>query len=384
LIKVAHVITDLDTGGAEMMLLKLLSGLDRDKFSSEVVSLTNLGTVAEKLQETGITVRALSLRRSIPSPFAIPRLASWFRRSRPHIVQTWMYHADLIGGLAARLTGGVPVVWGIRQVNLDPAHTKRTTIWTAKTCAVLSRNLATCIVCCAEAVRRVHVDLGYAADKMVVIPNGFDLSVYKSDGEARRSVRGELGVSEETPLIGLFGRFDAQKDHQTFARSAGILHQHVPAARFLLCGDGITWDNRILVAWIEAAGVKECCYLLGRRDDIPRLTAALDIASSSSYGEGFANAVGEAMACGVPCVVTDVGDSAVVVGDTGKVVPSKNADALAGAWRSLIDLGAAGRAELGRRARLRIQDNYSLAAIVRRYENLYAELYENVWHRRAA
>jgi glycosyltransferase involved in cell wall biosynthesis len=366
------------------MLLKLLSRLDSSTFSSEVISLTNLGTVAEKLEETGITVRALGMRRRVPSPVAILRLASWFRRSRPHVVQTWMYHADLIGGLAARLAGGPPVVWGIRQSNLDPAHTKRTTLWTAKTCAALSRNLPTHIVCCAKAARRMHVNLGYAPEKMVVIPNGFDLSIFKPDGEARRSVRSELGVPEETLLIGLFGRFDPQKDHQTFVHSAGILHEHVPAVRFVLCGNGITWDNEMLVAWIEAAGIKECCYLLGRRDDMARLTAALDVASSSSYGEGFANAVGEAMACGVPCAVTDVGDSATVVGQTGRVVSPKNPEALAEAWRSLIALGAEGRSELGRRARHRVQDNYSLPAIVRRYENLYTELYENVWHRRAA
>ncbi len=141
----------------------------------------------------------------------------------------------------------------------------------------------------------------------------------------------------------------------------------------MLCGDAVHWENHELVGWIDAAGIRERCHLLGRREDIPRLNAALDLASSSSCGEGFPNVIGEAMACGVPCVVTDVGDSALIVGDTGRVVPPKNPEALAGAWRELIERGPEQRHQLGAAARCRVGKHYSLQAIVAQYEKLYED-----------
>ena len=210
---------------------------------------------------------------------------------------------------------------------------------------------------------------------MVVIPNGFDLAAFRPDPPARWSVRHELSIPAETPLIGLVGRFHPQKDHQTFVQAAAWLHTRLPETHFLLCGDGITWENPTLAAWIETAGLRPCFHLLGRRDDIPRLTAALDLASSSSaYGEGFSNVIGEAMACGVPCVVTDVGDAALLVGSTGRVVPPRTPQALAQEWYALLALEREGKEQLGRAARQRIEAHFSLPAIVARYEALYAAL----------
>lgn len=373
--RVTHVITGLNPGGAEMMLFKLLSAMDRVAFDSEVISLTDMGPLAERIQALDITVRALGMRRGVPNPLALLRLAVWLRRSKPDVIQTWMYHADLIGGIAAKLVGGIPVIWGIRHSNLDPQGSKRKTIWTANACARLSNWLPTQIVCCSEASLPVHAALGYATRKMCVIPNGFDLDVFKPDPSARRSVRTELGIPEDTLLIGMFARFHAQKDHRNFVEAATLLHARHPDVHFLLCGDGITWENRVLSGWIVAEGTHEHCHLLGPREDIPRLAAALDIASSSSsFGEGFPNVVGEAMASGVPCVVTDVGDSARIVGKTGRVVPPRDHDALGGAWKKLIEMGADARKRLGEAARKRIGDNFSLSVIAGRYEKLYREM----------
>jgi glycosyltransferase involved in cell wall biosynthesis len=210
---------------------------------------------------------------------------------------------------------------------------------------------------------------------MIVIPNGFDLSAFMPNPAARASVCQELAIAPETLLIGLVGRFDAQKDHQTFIQAAARLLQQCPEVRFLICGDEITWENSTLADWIDAAGIRHHCHLLGRREDIPRLTAAFDIAvSSSSHGEGFSNVIGEAMACGVPCVVTDVGDAALIVGDTGRVVPPRNPETLASNWHALIALGAEGRERLGRAARDRIAANFNLPVIVAKYEKLYEEI----------
>jgi glycosyltransferase involved in cell wall biosynthesis len=286
-----------------------------------------------------------------------------------------MYHADLLGGLAVRLVGsGIPVVWNIRHSNLDPKGNKRTTIWTAKVCARLSNRLPARIVCCSEASRQVHTALGYAPQKMVVIPNGFDLSAFKPDPAARESVRRELGIAADALLIGLVGRFDPQKDHGNFVAAAALLSAAYPEVHFLLCGDGVNWDNQKLAGWIEEAVLRQRFHLLGRREDMPRLTASLDIASSSSsYGEGFPNVIGEAMACGVPCAVTDVGDSAFIVGYTGLVVLPRDPEALAQAWKRLIDMGPEGRQRLGGAARKRILENFNLPDIIARYEALYRE-----------
>jgi glycosyltransferase involved in cell wall biosynthesis len=217
--------------------------------------------------------------------------------------------------------------------------------------------------------------MGYAADKMVVIPNGFDLDLFRPQKTARLSVRQEFGIPDNTLLIGLVGRYNRQKDYGNFVEAAAMLHRQIPTTHFLLCGDGVNWENNLLAQRIDAAGLRSYSHLLGRRQDIPWLVAALDIAcSSSSFGEGFPNVIGEAMACGVPCVVTDVGDSALIVGDTGKVVLPRDPAALASAWRDLIDQGETMRLRLGEAARSRIKKNFDLQSIARRYENLYREM----------
>lgn len=357
------------------MLYRLLSRTDRENFEPSVVSLTDLGPVSEKIRALGVPMRALGMRRGIPDPSGIVRLSSWLRSNPPDVVQTWMYHENLIGGMAAKLAGGFPVVWGIHNSNLDPEHTKRTTIWTVRAGAWTSRWLPGRIVSCSEASRRIHEALGYAPEKVTVIPNGFDVTAFRPDPAARSSVRQEIGVGENTPLVGLMGRFHPQKDHRNFIRAAALLHDQLPDANFVLCGDGVTWKNPELAAWIGSAGIRRSCHLLGRRGDIPRLMAAMDVVSlSSAYGEAFPLTVGEAMACGVPCVVTDVGDSASIVGDTGRVVPTRDPRALAGGWRDLLGLNPEAKASLGVAARRRVEKNFNLPDIVSRYERLYEQI----------
>jgi len=373
-IKIIHIITTLTVGGAEMMLYKLLSRMDRKSFSAEVIVLAERGPVGEMIQKLGITVRALGMRRAMPNPLGLAQLARWLKQARPHAIQTWMYHANLLGGLAAKLAGKIPVAWGIHHSNLDPQANKRATIWVAKACAHFSRTLANRIIYCSESAQRAHAEIGYAPKHAQVIFNGIDLDDFKPDPTARASLRRELGLAENALLIGLAGRFDPQKDHHNFMQAAAQLQQQNPAVHFVLCGEGITWENQKLVAWIEAGALRGHCHLLGRRGDMPRLMAALDIAASSSYGEGFPNVIGEAMACGVPCAVTDAGDSALMVGDTGKVAPRRNPLALANAWRELIDRGPEKRQQLGQAARQRVQDNFALDKIVRQYEAVYKNL----------
>ncbi len=371
--KIVVVITGLSTGGAEMMLSKVLERLNK-RFLPHVISLTSLGEIGPRIKALGIPVEALGMRPGLPSPIAFFRLVRRLKTLKPDVVHTWMYHADLVGGLAARLAGVGAVGWCIRHSNLDRDTTKFSTRLVVGACARISGWVPDRILNCSDAARQVHVDCGYVADKMAVVPNGFDLGHFHPDAQARTAVRSELGAEGDTLLVGLVGRFDPQKNHAGFFRAAGLLHRRLPMVRFVLAGKGIDESNNDLVWAMEVAGVRHVTHLLGLRKDIPRLMAALDVLASSSYGEAFPNVLGEAMACGVPCAVTDVGDSAYIVGDTGRVVSSGDMDGLAAAMESLLIMPTEERRVLGERARARVAENFEIGRVVKRYEAFYEEL----------
>ena len=374
-VHVMHIITDLDTGGAEMMLYKVLSQMNDERIQAEVISLQDIGLVGEKISRLGIKVRALGMNRSFPNPLAVMRLARLLRQSAPNVVQTWMYHANLVGGLAAKIAGNLPVVWGIHHSNFDVHKTKRRTLLTMKAGALLSGRIPRKIICCGEVPRRVHIEMGYDAKKMAVIPNGFDLNDFQPNPLARVAVRKELGIPTDAPLIGLIARFHPKKDHRNFIRAAALLALTHPYVHFVFCGDGVTKENRELKDWLVEARIENRCHLLGIRSDIPRVTAALDIAtSSSSYGEGFPISLGEAMACGVPCVATNVGDSGHIIGTTGVTVAPQDPFELSQAWTFLLQLDKPARAKLEISARARIAENFNLPSIVNKYETVYEAL----------
>lgn len=372
--KIVHIINSLEFGGAEMMLANLLARSDRDRYDPVVVLLIADLTLADRIEALGVPIRVIGMRPGIPDPRGLAALGRLLRRERPALVQTWMDHSNLIGGVASRLAVPAPVVWGIHHSNHLPGYTKRSTLWTVSACARLSRRVPARIVCCSEHARSLYAERGFAAENMTVIPNGFDTGLYRPDPAARLEVRREVGLGPEVPVIGLVARFDPLKDHETFVRAAGVLRDRVPEARFLLCGEGVDGRNEGLVSLIDSLGLRERCHLLGPRRDIPRIQASLDIATSSSISEAFPLVVGEAMACATPCVVTDVGDSALMVGETGRVVPPRDSEALAGAWQELLRLSPEARRRLGEAARQRTLERFDLSAVTRRYEDLYESL----------
>lgn len=375
--RIAFIITGLSTGGAEMMLLKLLERLDRNRFSPQVVSLTTLGEIGSRIAALGIPVEAVGMKPGLPSPIRFFRLMSEIKRVKPDVVHTWLYHADLLGGLAARLAGVSAIGWCIRNSNLDKDKTRLATRIVVRLCASLSSWVPTKILSCSEEARRIHVALGYAAEKMQVVPNGFDLTRFKPDDAARSAVRAELGIADSTPLVGLIGRFDPQKNHAGFFAAAGVLYRQMPHVHFVLAGRSIEQNNATLMQAINKAGVLANTHLLGLRDDVPRLMAALDVLTSSSYGEAFPNVLGEAMACGVPCVVTNVGDSAYIVGDTGRVVAAGDMTAFAAALEDLLKLPPAEKAALGERARDHVAEHFRIETVTRQYEDFYECLLAN-------
>jgi glycosyltransferase involved in cell wall biosynthesis len=283
-----------------------------------------------------------------------------------------MYHGNLVAQMLAALSPTAPpVIWNVRGSHSDLRQEKPRTALAIWLGARLS-SLPCRIVNNSEASAELHEQrLRFASDRWEIIPNGFDLTRFGPCDAARRTVRDELSIPEDAPLIGLIGRCHPMKDHANFIRAAGLLVKTVPEAHFLLAGHGADTSNAVLTGQIREAGVAHRVHLLGARIDIARVTAALDIATSASYSEGFPNAIGEAMCCAVPCVVTDVGASASLVGSAGIVIPPRNTRALADAWRDLIALGAEARRKLGRTGRERIAAHFSVKSISKQYEELY-------------
>jgi glycosyltransferase involved in cell wall biosynthesis len=373
MITVAHIITGLNVGGAETMLCKLVAGSDRSRFRHVVISLLEPGPVGIEIDALGIPVHSLHLTNGIPDPRGVLRLRSLLRSVEPDVLQTWLYHANLLGLLGGMLTGR-PVIWNIRSSFHRELGTTVEAL--ARLCALLSR-LPVAVVTNSDVARARHTALGYRPREWAVIPNGFDVTRFAPNDGARRSVRDELGLPPDALLIGLVGRFHPMKGHRVFLEAARITSEDWPECHFVLVGRDVSTENAKLREAIKGTALGSKCHLLGERHDLPRLTAALDVATNCSlYGESFSNAVGEAMSCAVPCVVTDVGDSARIVGETGMVVAAGDASALAIAWSELLKIGADGRAALGKSARARIEALYSLDRVVQQYEVLYESVVE--------
>jgi glycosyltransferase involved in cell wall biosynthesis len=372
--RVAYVITGLDNGGAESMLERLVLSLG-PRVQPLVISLTDLGVVGPRLQAQGVDVRALGMRRGqFPSLRLWWQLIRMLRQFGADVVHTHMCHSDLVGGLAARVAGVRAVIWNIHLSNLDAKLNSRSTLWTLRACALLSHVVPQRIACVAQRSRDAHVGLGYASDKFVVIPNGFDMSQFQPDAAARLSVRTELGLTAETPLVAVIGRFDVLKNHRGFCEAMAHLVALRPGTHAVLAGARIDANNTELNAWLHQYGVAAVCHLLGPRHDVPRLMAALDVLLLPSLGEAFPNVVGEAMACGVPCVVTDVGDAAVMVADCGRVVASGDMRGLAEAAATLLALGHDERGRLTQQTAASARQRYDLQAVSARFMAEYSAM----------
>jgi glycosyltransferase involved in cell wall biosynthesis len=371
-ILICHLITGLNIGGAEMMLCNLLSKSNRELFSPIVISLMDRGTFGDRIETLGIPVHSIGMKRGVPTPATFLRLVQTIRYLKPDVIQGWMYHGNLAASLASLfLWRKIPVFWGIHfsisSLNSEKLMTRAVIRISATISNFVCQNIFV-----SKNSRIQHEEIGYSSTNSCVIPNGFDTSVFKPFYEGRLKLRHELGLSEETILIGLFARYNPMKDHANFLKAANLLHQNFSQVHFVLAGWNVDENNKTLQDLIQELEIVSQVHLLGERQDIPYIASALDIFSlSSAFGEAFPLAIGEAMCCGVPCVVTDVGDSAWIVGDTGKVVPPKNPQLLANAFKELIDLGYDGREILGKAARERVLNLFSLDSVVHQYESLY-------------
>ena len=370
---IAHLITAHNRGGTETQLTRLVLGSNRGLFRHVVISMTTLGPLASDLRAAGVRVHSLEMRHGIPSLIGLARLVLLLNRSKPCVLHCWLYHSCLLGLIAGGLANVPHVIWGLRSANEKLSEYSLLTRSVVRLCATLSR-FPDVIVVNSEKGKAVHKRWGYNASKLIIIPNGIDFDLFSPDLSARLSVRNELGIESSALLVGLFARYHPVKDHSTFLHAARILSSRYSNLHFLLAGPGIVPVNHDLSQMVRENRLSDRVHLLGLREDVPRLMASLDIACLSSWSESSPNVVGEDMSCGVPCVVTDVGDASRMVGSTGLTVPPRNPRALAEGISALIAMTPAERAILGSRARNRVRERFSLQNSVRAYESLYKSL----------
>ena len=371
-LRVLHVISGLRTGGAEAMLYKLAAALDPSRFENRVVSLLDCGTYGPRLEALGVRVAALHLDKGRLLR-RVRELGTVVSSFRPQIIQGWMYHGNLAGTLARRIAAARSVlVWNIRQSLYDLDREKGTTALAIVVGATLSRLPHAIVYNSAESAGQ-HERRGYSSARRRLIPNGFDCALFRPDAEARDRMRRSLGFTQE-PVVGFIARYHPMKDHRGFLRAAALVRNQIPTVRFVMVGAGVDPSNPDLRAVIASLQLERAVKLLGERPDVPDLLNAMDVlACASAWGEAFPNVLGEAMACGLPCVATDVGDSARVIADAGFVVAPRDYESLAHSLCSLLSMRHEQRLDLGAAARRRITDNYSISAVARQYEALYEE-----------
>lgn len=372
-LEIVHVITSLSNGGAQGALIRLV--LNDNQNHHQVISLMDMGHHGRSLSHAGIPLHTLEFPQGGITVDGLKKLFRLIFHIKPDIVQTWLYHADLLGGAIARLSGCRNVVWGLRNSTIHNHKTSVATRFVLHLNALLSGIIPVGIVSCSQEAIRVHMSIGYRRKNMTVIPNGFDIGQFMPDLAARSRVRDLWGIDDRTILFGMVARWDPQKDHESLLSALSMIQGDCGLAwRCALVGQGMEESNRMLMALLEENGVRDRIILSGQRDNIAELMNGFDIhVLSSSYGEAFPNAVAEAMACGTPCITTDVGDSSLIVGQSGWVVPPSNSVALCIAMEQAMNELNDKESWDQRKAACRMQvvQCYRLETMVENYRNLW-------------
>lgn len=362
--KILHIITGLGSGGAENMLYKLLKYSDKERYYHEVLSLMDEGVYGKKIEELGIRVHYLKLNKTnaIVALFKGKKISAEF-----DIIDTWLYHADLFGFILSKINSNKKLIWNIRQSNLDSNANKSRTMKIIKLNSKLARYVNTVTYNSNKALES-HMDFGYKDKESVVIPNGFELENFKFSQEDRINIREKLGLKDNQWGIITVGRWDIQKDYYTLLKAVNHLKEHILNFKLIMVGNNLDYENKQLVKLIESYNLEDDIILLGRRNNIPALLSSADIYISSSLGESFSNSIGEAMACELTCVVTDVGDSRLIVGETGIAVNAQDYLSMSEELSNYIKKNNMVR---NKSARGRIINNYDINKIVRLFEHNY-------------
>ena len=368
--KIVHVITGLSIGGAERALCNLLQGGLSTNFESYVISLMDEGVIGAQIEALGVPVISLGMKAGRPSLSSVIKLRKVISRVQPDLIQGWMYHGNLGASLAGLFcSGNVRVVWNIRQSLYQIETEKILTRFVIRINRFLS-GLPSVLLYNSQLSREHHESFGFIGHKAQVIPNGINCQLFRFSERKRVRMRSELAIPTSAFVVGHVARFHPMKDHVTFLQAAVIVLESHPNAHFVLTGRDVCLGNEVLVRNIPVL-LKDRFHFLGERRDVPELMCSMDILTSSSWAEAFPNVLGEAMALGLPCVATDVGDSGHIIGECGVLVAPKDKNALAEGMALLLEMPDEERRGLGEMSRRRIEDNFSLSMIVEQYTGLY-------------
>ena len=372
--KVTHIITSLGDGGAEHTLFKICKYDINNKHV--VISLKGPEKYFLLLKKLGIKVYCLNLKfYSIYKFFLLIKL---LRSLKPDIVQTWLVHADFIGGIAAKLVGIKNIIWNIRYSNFEIRKSKLTTILIIKLLAKLSFLIPQLIVIVSKKAKKIYEAEGYDKKKLKFIPNGYDLSFLKPRKFQKKIFKKKTKIKKQIPLIGNVARYDPKKDHLNLLNAISLIRANNMNFFCILVGSNIHNNNIRLVSEIKRLKLSKYIKLLGQNDNILQVMNGIDIyVQSSSYGEGFPNVVAESMACGTPCIVTDVGDASFIVGKTGWVVPPNSPNKLAQAIeKALYEIGTKKWNKRCNKARLRMRHNFDISKMLKSYNKLWYQVHK--------
>jgi glycosyltransferase involved in cell wall biosynthesis len=373
-IRIMHLITGLNTGGAEIALSRLVEVLDRDEFDSHVISMVPTGLVGEHIRALGFPVASLEMPPGRPTLDGFLKLIRLLRDFRPNILQTWLYHADLLGLFAGKLSGVPAIAWNIRGSELNIMNSPRLSGLVLKICATLS-GFPQIVVVNSNAGLISHKNLGYHPRKWQLIPNGIDTNKFKPDIAAGRKIRAEWGFSDEIRLVGIVARVDPQKGYEYFFRAAQIVKEKYSNARFVCIGTGPVEYIAELKTLAKTLDLDQYVMWAGVRSDMPAVYNSFDmVVSSSAYGEGFPNVVAETMSCGIPCIATKTGDSATLVDHAGVIIPARDYLAMSEAILLVLGQSDEERKNMGEKSRQRIIEYYSLGKMTSAYADLYRQL----------
>ncbi|WP_310415373.1 glycosyltransferase, partial [Chamaesiphon sp. OTE_8_metabat_110] len=265
--QVLHIITDFNDGGAQAVLYRFITADPKNEH--QVISLMSTGWYGDRLSKLGIPVYSLDMPKSKLTLDGIKKLYRLIRQINPETIQTWMYHSDFLGTIVARLAGKKSIVWGVHNTNLDPTKTSRSTRLIARACGILS-GIPSKIISCSQEGVKVHTGLGYQQQKIVVVPNGYDVSEFSPQPASRKALRQQWQIPEQTTLLGMVARWNPQKDHPNLIAALAQLPTHTQSPwHCVLIGSSLDADNQVLVELLEQHGIGDRVTLLGMRSDIP-------------------------------------------------------------------------------------------------------------------
>ncbi|MDP3560732.1 MAG: glycosyltransferase [Legionellaceae bacterium] len=362
--KVLHIINGLEQGGSETALFRLLKAMHRD-YEFHVIVLNQAGYYSSKIAALGIPIYYLSIKKN---PLAACfRLSIYIKQLKPDIVQTWLYHSDLLGGLFAKLHGIKKIIWGVR---CEGVGLKKSTQWMKQACALLSNKIPQYIITNSKAASKNHIQAGYKDHKMQIIYNGFDANEFYPNKTSNRLIDNQL-ISNDSIVIGTLARFHQDKGYDTLIKAIDQICEAQPNSYFVLCGHGCHADNHLLTSLLETLVYRERVLLInGTTSPIDYLNT-LDIFVQPSKTESFSNSLAEAMLCGLPCIATNVGETQTICNHHATLIPSNSTEQLALACIAMTRKSQQERIELGSRARNQIAQSYSMEQYTKQLQHLY-------------